>query len=521
MKLHPLFLLIFIVLLAACAPQSVATPSPVPVVTNKPLVTTTPTPEPTQIIESTPISIPMSEILLDSCRQIVEAKISSAGILEIVFEGNNNSLSNSVVSEFWFSDSGQRISSAIWSEDTQKAIPFPLPPGVFYAKISSDHRWLLFRHDATETQSEFWVIGMDGKDAKKLGSVRLDETIKAKYPDRYFSLAYGWVPNTDKFFYEVDVFYAEEYSPLIVDKFVLVDVNSGKTIPVTIPSDIQTFSFAPDGSQMAILTESGLRVLNTQDGRTLFTIQASLNEPTYSPDGKYILDFIDGGILLIDAQAGQQQIIPLKYTIISTRTEGPSFGPLPDFKWISNSTFIFSSLNLDERFFFPIFKSDPNWTFTVWQVDLAGRTTHPIQTFNGTPYQASFSPDMKYLAFLKYEGTLPSQTKELILADLATGEILETIAGGVFEIWFPDSNQYLYTTNTINPSPDPSPDPPPTLQPGKGDPGAIDIIIKHYLGQIGKEPVLANSSLFDLGRYGWWWVDKNRLVADCKIITLR
>jgi Tol biopolymer transport system component len=505
MKPFLYFRLIFIIVLTACAPQATATSSPTIAFTNPPLATASS--EPTQTPKPTAAPITVTETLLDSCREIVEAKISSAGILEVLFESEAGSSSNSIVSEFGYSHVGQPAGSTIWSEDSQRAIRFPIPPDAFEAKISSDHRWLLFRRDTTETQSEFWVVGMDGKAGGKLATVRLDEKIKAKYPDRLFSLDYGWIPNTDKFFYKVDVAYAEEFSPLTIDKFVMVDINSGKAIPVTIPSDTQTFDFAPDGSQMALLMESELRVLSTQDGRTLFTIQAPLNEPTYSPDGTYLVDFIEGGVLRINARDGQQQIIPLKYTIMSTRTEGPSYGPLPDFLWIDTSTLLLTSLNSDERYVFPVFKHEPGWTFTVWQIDLTTGTTHSIQTFNGDPSSARISPDQKRLAFLKHEGMADSKTRNLFLADLATGETLEVIEGGVFEAWFPDSNKYLYATGV--------PYPPP----GKGDPGAGEVEIKYYLGQIGEEPTFVNWKASDLEWTSWWWVDENRLVMNCKIIT--
>jgi len=505
MKTTTRALLIFMTLLTACGPQNVATLPPKLAATNA--LISTAVPKAFQTPKPTPLPIDVTEISLDSCRQIVEAKISSAGILEILFQDDDRS-TVSIISEFWFSNGRQQTSSVLWSEDTQKAVPFPLPPDALEPKLSTDHRWILFRRDTGKTQSEFWVIGVDGKAEKKFGAVMLTEEMKTSYPDGYFSLDYGWIPNTDKFFYEVDVFIGtDEYTPAINNKFVLVDVNSGKAISLTFPSDMQTFNFAPDGSQMAILTESGLRVLNTQDGQTLFTIQASLNEPTYSPDGKYIVDFIDDGILRIKAQDGGQQIIPLKYTIMSSRTEGPSYGPLPDFLWVDNSTLLLTSLNSEKRYVFPVLQHQPGWTFTVWQIDLAQGITHSIQTFSGDPSSAKISPDQKRLAFLKHEGGAQAKTRDLYVANLATGEILEIIQGGVFEAWFPDSNKYLYAIGIPYPSP------------GKGDPGTTKANIQYYLGQVGSgEPALMNWNVSELEWASHWWVDQNRLVMNCQIV---
>jgi hypothetical protein len=506
MKKHSLFLVILLILIIACAPQSKATSSPAPVFTNTPLATVTPLP--TQTPEPTPASIPVIETPLESCTEIIEAKISNTGILEVIYADDTGFSQSAPLSKFGYSNSIAKLWQ--WSDSTQMAIPFPVPPNGFGLELSTDRHHIIFRRDNGENQSEIWVIDADGQNEKRLATFRYDE-IAARYSadlaknGGFISYDYDWIPNKDKIFYSVDALIGSgDYIPAVNDKFVLVDVNSGKKISLTIPADMEKFEFAPDGGQMAILTPSELQVLSTQDGQVQFKIQTSLNDPTYSPDGKYIVDFIDGGILRIDAKDGKQQIIPLKYTIMSSRTEGPSYGPLPDFRWIDNSTLLMSSLNSDKRYVSALLPPDPSWTFTVWEVDLANGSTHPIQTFKGDPY-ASFSPDMKRLAFLKYQGVLPTQTRDLILADLAKGKIVETIEGGVFNGWFPDSNRYLYTTG------DPYP------PPGKGDPGKSDIVSRHYLGQIGKEPVLVDSIPLGFGK----WVDKNRLVINCKIVTLR
>lgn len=210
MKTNKDLLLCFLVLTAACTSQPA---SPATAVANTPPATAVP--DPTELPKPTPTPITVTETELDACREIVEAKISSDGVLNILFKSSDYYPSNSIISEFGFSDSRQRSSSAIWSEDTQTAALFPLAPGAFDPKVSSDQRWILFRHDTTETQSEFWVIGMDGKDAKKLDTVRLNDDIRKKYRGSLFSLDYGWIPNTETFFKEIlpDVTHLPNGSP--------------------------------------------------------------------------------------------------------------------------------------------------------------------------------------------------------------------------------------------------------------------------------------------------------------------
>src|SRR6185503_3183849 len=115
MKTYSFFFLIFIFLLSACAPQNVATPSPTPVFTKTPLPTTTP--EPTQTLEPTATLFPAAEGSLDSCSQIIEAKISSAGVPEVVYASNDSP--SITVSKFWFGQGTAHTGLWLWSGDTQ------------------------------------------------------------------------------------------------------------------------------------------------------------------------------------------------------------------------------------------------------------------------------------------------------------------------------------------------------------------------------------------------------------------
>lgn len=483
MKMHSLFLLIFIILVTACAPQSIETPSPTPVITNTPFATTTP--QPTQTLEPTPIpSIHAEKIPLGSCGQIIEAKISGAGVLEVVYETYDRNLTT-------------------WSEDTQVVfpIPFPLLPDALDPKLSIDHRSIIFGRDSGESQSELWVMDVDGQNEKRLATLQYE--VGRTY-------GYDWVPNTNKIFY-----YAGEpfqYDVWDYDKFVVVDVNSGRAISLKMPPEVIATEFAPDGSQMAIRTENELRVLSMQDGRVQFTIQARLNYPRYSPDGKYIFYFIDKGILRIDAMNGQQQIIPLKYTIMtySPVFEG-YFETLPSFRWVGDSTLLVASLDSDQRYVARYNETNPNsWTFKVWQVDLTDGTTHPSRSFSGDPSSVIFSTDGNRFAFFKIELSdspeslhLASLPGTLYLADLNTGEILETIKDGHFEAWQPDSSQYIYSTGH------------PKIKDEKDH-------TQYYLGKVGGESSLMDGSAPDYlsGLDSEWIAGAEWTVTNCQIIHI-
>ena len=487
---------ILAILSAGCAPATVAS-------TN-----TTPPPVSTASAPALPTTIATPSIVtLDPCSCVVEAKVFNSQILEVVLEYEVASFPQ-IISEFGSPGGTRFVNLALWSEATNRAFPLPLPPDALNPIISPDHRWVLFRRDISETQSEFWVIGTNGNNEKKLGAVSLGEELKIRYPDGMFSLDYGWIPNSDKFYYTVDVTYGP-IPPLIFDKFVLVDANTGQAIQLENSTQINEFYFSPDGTQMAVGTEGEFYALRTDDGIRQFTVQALLSYFMYSPDGTYIVDFTDDGIFQINAQTGRQLAIPLKYTTLRLN-EPTGFERPREFAWISASTFLFVSLNSDERVvsLLPyIGNPDPEWTFTVWQVDLEDGTAHPIQVFRGDPSTVRFSPDAKLLAFQKFEVSGESKRRDMYLADIASSEILETIPGGLFHEWLPDSERYLYQTG-ISYSP-----------PGKGDPTTVpgeSIPVNQYLGQVDGIPILMNWE--NVSWYDWWWVDENRLVTDCKIV---
>ena len=498
-SLFPLFLLTG--LLAACAPPSLEmtataipseTPAPTSVFTSTPLPTTTPAPTPT--LEPTPQDTPTAKISLSLCPQLVEAEVSSAGALEIVYAtGDAYQLAyRSGLGELGFSlaDDADHTGLWLWSEDTRAAVPFPLPPDAFGPKLSADHRRIVFRRDTGEKQSELWVIDTQGQHERKLATLSLDD-VKARDPSSSAILNYGWVPNTDKVYYWVDPYPYGVGGPSHHDTFVLIDLDSGQAISMAKPGEAQNVVFAPDGRQAAVLTDSELRLVSTQNGGVQFTLPLSLRSfspegsrsPAYSPDGKSVIGFTDQGIVRLNAADGQWQIIPLAYTTISIPED--VYFLSPKFTWVDSSTLLLPILDSD----LPQVEHrelDPNVTFTVWRVDLAGGTAQPVRTFTGYPPSVVFSPDGQRLAFYQLEGE--SQPAKSFLADLNTGEILETLESGGFIAWHPDSKRYLYTRGEY---------PAPQL----------------YLGQMGGAPIL----LGDVGSVHW--VDAERFVINvgCEI----
>jgi hypothetical protein len=387
------------------------------------------------------------------------------------------------------------VGLVLWSKDTQKAIPFSLPPDALGPKLSPDHRQIVFRRDRATTQSEFWVIHSDGTHEKKMGTAIIDEDLKARYPDALFSLDYGWIPNTQMIYYLVEVTYGV-VPPLIIDKFVLVGTNTGKAITLVNPAETQFFKFSPEGNQLAVQTASELRLVNTYDGQIQITRPGSLNSLIYSPNGNYMIDFIDKGILRIDTRSGQQQLIPLKYTIIVPPGGDSYFAPVPRFEWIGDATLRLTSLDSDQ-YLLPRFPDldRSNWTFKIWDVNLSSGTTHSGPTFRGDPEYVTYSPDHNRIAY--YDVGTGFESGGLTLADLTTGEILETISDGRFESWHPDSIRYIYSTGHAK---------------SKGAPDEA----RYFLGQVGVQAIPLDGQVSDILA----WLDAEWIVADCRVIHI-
>ena len=501
MRTYYCLILVFTTLLAACAPPAMATPSMT--ATAKPLA---PTVLPISTRPPAPVSLPISEISLEHCTRILQTHLSDSGVLNVLYANDTNKVTT--FSKFGYTDSHTGLTR--WSTDTQQAIPYALPENVLGPLLSPSGEWVVFRHDSGENLSEIRVTDVNGQNKSTLATLDHSE-IESHYPSgtTLQALTYEWIPNTNRVVFTVEVFLDDsEYAQSIYDQVTVVDAVSENTFFLEDPAEIQFYKFSPDGRQMALQTEQELHVIDTGDGKTLFKNSSLPNDFFFSPDARYILEFIKDGIQRTDTTDGSQQLIPLDYTVMHTRVEGFALSPLPEFQWIDDMHILLSSLNSEQQYLFAFNQADPKWTFTIFQIDIANGTTETIQTFDGYPFGSVFSPNHQRLAFWKYEGNLPDQRRNLYIADVFSGEILEFIEIGDFRGWFPDSERYLYAPRNIFPLT------------GKGDPGPTEVEIKYYLGQIGKESVQINWDSGALAglRYAQW-VDANRLLGECKIYT--
>lgn len=510
--------------LVACAPQSAATASPERAATN--------TPPPTATIEPTPTAIPtpipvigVDTLALGVCPKIVDANVTDKGMLQIIYTDGDNRLER-------------------WREDSQRAIPIPLPSGALTASLLIDERGIVYRHDFGDSlnellidnpndrylshaeKSELWMVDAEGQNERRLATVSFDE-IKHRHPRaEYATLEYRWIPHADKIYYSIEI-----NGPMLgslrptYDTFALVDIHSGKSISLVQPGEASNVAIAPDGSQAAVLTGDTLRLINIENGDLQFTIASPIRNDlsgigfrnlAYSPNSNYVIGFSDEGIASVNTKNGESQSIPLEYTIL--RGSAPAS---PKFTWINNTTIVVPVTNLSEGVREIIKPSDyPRGAavnFTVWRVNLLDAIAEPVSTFKGSGPSALFSPDGalivfdgrgqygasqngKFVRLQQSRNMLAGPPPNLVLANLNTGKILTVMNVTNFLGWSSNSELYIYS------------------QPVDLDHGLFPILL--YLGQVGKDPILVRQVEQPLG---YRWVDEDRFVIKdgCQILDVK
>ena len=401
-------------LLAACTATRQATLQ----ITGPPLPSPT-SPSPTDIQQETPTPITSPEPAITPsepagmpvvpCLQVVDSFYSDTGQLRVVFTARCVTVGGlgDVSSDLW-----------LWREETDTAEAYPLPAGAVTPRLSADHQLILFRKFLSETESELWVIGVDGGGERMLARVSYAEAMQRNPEATFFDLEYAWLKNTRRVVYRVSVGYDLGLSPY--DTVFVVDAGTGEERVIVLPGEVYWLVYSPAGDQAAALTFEELRLIDTRTGQVQFSIALSgvpySNQPqSYAPDGAHALVFGPEKIFVIDAQTGALQEIPLAF---SPWGVGDAPAHLPGVYWLDGSSFYTVVVNLEgeEDFFFP------EATFTVWEVDLSLGEARSISTFKGiVPNPDYYTSDLERLIYF-HNVELNNPVQELNVADIRNGE---------------------------------------------------------------------------------------------------
>ena len=215
-------LLILLSLVAACSPQSIASQASTPTLTEEILPTATSHPTrklqttqtPTPVLTNTPILMPA--VMPSSCPRLMEARISTTGFVTAIYDyvkidgpiggdAESDGISTPPPQFHYQYRVDQYSPRPLWSwnEQTRAMTPFPLLKDANRLDISDDQQWIVYRRDLGISRSEFWVVDSNGQNEKRLAEVSL-AGVRSRHPNlQNATLEYGWVPGTDKLFYDV------------------------------------------------------------------------------------------------------------------------------------------------------------------------------------------------------------------------------------------------------------------------------------------------------------------------------
>lgn len=426
-------------LLAACTtvtlqdtPQITQPPLPSPTSlspTDIPQETPTPTPSPEPAITpSEPAGVPAGP-----CLQPVESFSSDTGQLRVVFTASCVTVGGlgDVPSDLW-----------LWREETGVAEAYPLPAGAVTPRVSADHQLILFRKFLSETESELWVIGVDGGGERMLARVSYAEAMQRNPGANYFELGYGWLQDTHRVVYWVKISYDLGLGLSPYDTVFVADADNGEEQAIALPGKFYWLVFSASGDQAAALTFEELRLIGTRTGQVQYSVPLSGvpygDQPlSYAPDGAHALVFGEGKIFVIDTVTGAIQEIPLAYLPWGV---GDAAFHLPGVYWLDGSRFYAAVVNLEGGMEF----FTPEATFTIWEIDLTVGKARSISTFKGTvPNPDYYTSDLERLIYF-HNVELNNPVQELYVADIRSGEA-RLYKAGVYSFlgWNPDNSRLL------------------------------------------------------------------------------
>ncbi len=309
--------------------------------------------------------------------------------------------------------------------------------------MSPNSRLVAFHRSPEEGHDEIWVVGTDGTDERRL-AVSDGREISERHPEFAHVqtvLSMGWIPNTRILWYcrGFDAF--DTGVPPYGETVRLVDADSGAEPRVIVPpGDVWALAFAPNGRQLAALTEHELRLIDTADGRVTHTVPFATGstyrqEILYTPNGRQALVYVHSGLAFVDTASGQRRDIPLDYEPIGWGHRST----FPPIYWLGGGPLAYAIVT-QGRYVLDVWK--PEATFAVWRLDLSQGTATRLHTFTGMGTEAQLSPDCRWLAYSRY---VDQNTRELYLADVESGRQLLYDRGDVSpRRWHPNSIQFAY-----------------------------------------------------------------------------
>ncbi|HOG45253.1 MAG TPA: zf-HC2 domain-containing protein [Anaerolineae bacterium] len=327
-----------------------------------------------------------------------------------------------------------------WQEETGAATAYALSGPAYDARLSRDGHLIAFRRPTGEWTDELWVVGADGTGERRLATFSAVEMV-GRYPTTGLAdLVVDWLPgaHTLACYYEPDHRYVE-YGPY--EPLTLVDADTGAARTVTAAEDrVLALAYAPDGSQVAVLTAQELRLVDARDGSVRFRaplqVQPGRSQSlAYAPDGRSLALFTERAITVVDTAAGSRRDIPFDYEPIGMG----EYSTYPRINWLADGTAFYTTFSQGNA----TQVIGEGATFTLWRVDVAAASASALGSYDGSFLGSWFSPDRRWLA---YPVRHADNTCELYLVDAQEGRQVCYAQGGWIGLrgWSPDPARFVY-----------------------------------------------------------------------------
>ena len=267
--------------------------------------------------------------------------------------------------------------------------------------FSDDGQWLLFRErhissdGSAPPSDEIWVVRADGSEIKRLvGSDDLLALTGKKVLMDYFS----WVPGHHQILFNNEEIIDGPPGSLPLFDLYSVDLT-GQITQLLEPGDAGRFVSSPDGTHVALVTGSRIKVFDLETGK-----QRTLLE--FEP----VEVGIDGG----------------------PRT--------PRVVWDPQGQFVITWI-LPPKFYYPEYAGEPE---QVWRLFLNGQVELVAQLHPVTQNHAgiNISPDLQYFFYLN--GYCPDAMGMLYVRNMNSSEEYPLHCVWNLPRWLPDSEHFIY-----------------------------------------------------------------------------
>lgn len=270
-------------------------------------------------------------------------------------------------------------------------------------RLSPDGSQVAYLRSPDYVNESLWLVRSDGSDRRELVSTADFHSMNT-YPEAIGATAhqFEWIPGANRLAFNTRPIF-EGLGLELHDDLWQVDVATGAHTPLLAPGSGGMFYYAPDGSQIALVTPEQ--------------------------------------ISLVNADGSNRREAVLSYDPVITYSE---YRYYPQPQWSPDGAFLRVAVPPAD----PL--AEPLQAMNVWHIPASGATATHLASITAAPFSVfGLSPDLNRIAYLQQVGAPQDNTHALhiALADGSGDQIYYT--GAVFfNGWAPDSQHFTFSIGT-------------------------------------------------------------------------